>query len=201
MPAVTESIALGMAGLSVPSGAHICGFFRGGAERDAIVGSFIQEGLRSSDKCLCVLDVTDGDSIPGRVSGDLEPAPGQLVYYTSNEAYLGDDDFTMARMLRFWEESVVDALGPQGYARVRATGEMSLVVSRIIGDELLIYEAELNRFVSRYPQVFLCLYDLDQVSGDLLVDLMSTHPKVLMGSTVLDNLYYIEPDEFLAGRA
>lgn len=37
----------------------------------------------------------------------------------------------------------------------------------------------------------LCLYDLDRFRGDLIVDIMRTHPKVLMGSTVLENLYYV----------
>jgi hypothetical protein len=33
------------------------------------------------------------------------------------------------------------------------------------------------------------------------MDILKTHPKVLMGGTVLENLYYLEPDEFLAGRS
>jgi hypothetical protein len=66
--------------------------------------------------------------------------------------------------------------------------------------ELVAYESELNRFVPRYPQVLLCLYDLNDFSGQLLADIMQTHPKVLMGSTVLENLYYVEPDDLLARR-
>lgn len=43
----------------------------------------------------------------------------------------------------------------------------------------------------------LCLYDLDRFRGDLIVDIMRTHPKVLMGSTVLENLYYVPPDQLV----
>lgn len=43
----------------------------------------------------------------------------------------------------------------------------------------------------RHRLVLLCLYDLDKFRGDLFVDIMKTHPKVLMGSTVLENLYYV----------
>jgi len=67
-------------------------------------------------------------------------------------------------------------------------------------NDFLIYESELNRFLPRYPQVIMCLYDLDRFGGQILVDILKTHPKVLMGSTVLENLYYLEPDEFLASR-
>jgi hypothetical protein len=49
--------------------------------------------------------------------------------------------------------------------------------------------------------VILCLYELDQFSGEVLVDVLKTHPKVLLGGMVLDNPYYLEPDEFLATRA
>ncbi len=66
-------------------------------------------------------------------------------------------------------------------------------------DELVAYEAELNRFLPRYPQVVLCLYDVERFGGELVVDMLKTHPKVLLNGMLLDNPYYIEPDEFLAG--
>jgi hypothetical protein len=37
-------------------------------------------------------------------------------------------------------------------------------------------------------------------SGQLSVDIMRTHPKFLLGSTVLENRYFVGPDEFLATR-
>ena len=48
--------------------------------------------------------------------------------------------------------------------------------------------------------MILCLYDLDRFDGDVLVDILKTHPKVLVGGMVLDNPYYLEPAEFLAAR-
>lgn len=78
---------------------------------------------------------------------------------------------------------------------------MTWAVAEVIGTaNLLRYESALNRFVPRYPQVLMCLYDLDRFGGDLLVDILKTHPKVLMGSTVLDNLYYVPPDELAASQ-
>ncbi|MDT7713826.1 MAG: hypothetical protein QOG46_2733, partial [Pseudonocardiales bacterium] len=52
----------------------------------------------------------------------------------------------------------------------------------------------------RHRQVLFCLYDLEQFRGDLLYEILKTHPKVLIGSTVLENLYYVPPDEFVAGQ-
>jgi len=67
-------------------------------------------------------------------------------------------------------------------------------------EDFVGYEARLNHFLPRYPQVVLCLYELDRFSGEVLVDVLKTHPKVLFGGMVLDNPYYLAPDEFLATR-
>jgi hypothetical protein len=63
------------------------------------------------------------------------------------------------------------------------------------------YESEVNRFVPKYPQVILCLYDLREFGGGLLMDLLKTHPKVLLGGFVLDNPHYLSPDEYRAAKA
>jgi hypothetical protein len=64
--------------------------------------------------------------------------------------------------------------------------------------ELAAYESQLNEFMPRYPQVILCLYDIDQFGGGIVVDMIKTHPKILMSSMVVENPFYLTPDEFLA---
>jgi hypothetical protein len=53
----------------------------------------------------------------------------------------------------------------------------------------------------RYHQVILCLYDIDRFGGGIVVDMLKTHPRVLLGGAVLENPFYLSPDEFLATRA
>ncbi|MEA2589925.1 MAG: eukaryotic-like serine/threonine-protein kinase, partial [Actinomycetota bacterium] len=48
--------AIGVAGIQVRPGAHICGMYRGAAERDAILVAFLNAGLAAGDKCICVID-------------------------------------------------------------------------------------------------------------------------------------------------
>jgi hypothetical protein len=43
-------------------------------------------------------------------------------------------------------------------------------------------------------------YDLDAFGGGILVDLMKTHPKLLLGGMLLENPHALSPDEFLAER-
>jgi hypothetical protein len=200
-----DSVDLGIGNLSIPPGTHICAFFRGVPERDAIVVPFLLEGLRSGDKCNCLLDdgleavraaVTANDIVSPEVKSD------QLVISSSKETYLRRGRFSAQEMLDFWDDTVSTALHKEGFPFVRSTGEKTWTLTELPGlEDFLIYESELNRFLPRYPQVILCLYDLEQYGGQILVDILKTHPKVLMGGTVLENLYYLEPDEFLASRA
>lgn len=199
---MADSVALGLNGLSIPPGTHICALFRGIPERDEIMLPFLREGLRAGDKCTCILD--EGlDEVRAVLGKELEPSarPRQLDIQPSKAAYLRRGAFSTQDMLDFWDESVGAALGEQGFPFARSTGETTWTLTELPDlYDFLTYEAELNRFLPRYPQVILCLYDLDRFGGEILIDILKTHPKVLMGSTILDNLYYLEPDEFLASR-
>ena len=53
-------------------------------------------------------------------------------------------------------------------------------------EELIAYESRLNKSLPKYPQVILCLYELGQFSGEVLVDVLKTHPKVLLGGMLLE---------------
>ena len=177
--------------------------FRGAQERSEILYPFVAEGLRSGDRCLCAYDAPNEAELRSEVGShlDLDAVCDQLDVVWPNNVYVGREHFSPEGMLDFWDAWAGGALTDGGYSFARAVGEMTWAISEVIGaDNLSRYESELNRFVPPYPQVMMCLYDLDRFGGDLLVDILSTHPKVLFGRTVLENLYYLEPDDYLAAR-
>jgi hypothetical protein len=47
----------------------------------------------------------------------------------------------------------------------------------------------------------LCLYDLDRFSGEVVVNVVKTHPQVLVQGILVENPYYIGPDEFLSSAS
>lgn len=200
---MSASVSLGIPGLDVQVGDHLCAFYRG-PERDEVLIPFLQAGLRSGDKCICVVDAAE----PAGLLEYLDQPPGgecverrQLEFFSADATYLADGSFVPDRMVRFWDESVRSALRDEGYGFVRAVGEMTWALSEAPGvDQLVAYESELNRFLPRYPQIILCLYDIERFGGELVLDMLKTHPKILLSGMVLDNPYYIEPDEFLASR-
>ena len=100
-------------------------------------------------------------------------------------------------MLAFWTENIAKA-EIEGYSFCRLVGEMTWALRDAPGVEHLVgYESELNRVTSSYPVIVLCLYDLDLFSGEVVVNIVKTHPQVLVQGILVENPYYVGPDEFL----
>ncbi|MBS4728721.1 MEDS domain-containing protein [Mycobacterium sp. SM1] len=196
----TELIATGIPGVQLAPGDHICVFYANEQERDKILLPFLREGLEAGDKCICVIDHTDPESLLASLGADLGTRwdRHQLDILRSRDTYLSGGGFSTKAMLDFWDRSVGDAI-TGGFRFTRSVGEMTWATRQMPGVEGLVeYEARLNDFLPRYPQVILCLYQLDRFGGEVLVDVLKTHPKVMLGEVVLDNPYYLEPGEYLA---
>ncbi|HEY8799965.1 MAG TPA: MEDS domain-containing protein [Candidatus Limnocylindrales bacterium] len=200
---VPESRDFGLAGVDLVPGDHICAMYLGRAERDNIVLPYLRAGLRAGDKCLCIIDSSPlGDLLAdigekGEVDGYV--ASRQLELHTAHEAYLRTPPFSTEAMLEYWELKVGAAVTDDSFGFARVTGEMPWEMRLLPGrTEFFRYEGELNRFALRYPQAILCLYDLDRFGGGILVDLLRTHPKLLMGGLVLENPHYRPPDDLAA---
>ena len=185
-------------------GDHVCAFYPSMAQRDEILIPYLSEGLEVGDKCVAVVDSSGPESVLAALGAEVDLAPclsrHQLDVQRSEETYLRGGGFSTEAMLDFWDGTIGGAMAG-GFGFARAVGEMTWALRQLPGvEELVGYESRLNKFLPRYPQVILCLYALDSFSGEVLVDVLKTHPKVLIGGMVLDNPYYLEPDEFLAKR-
>lgn len=185
-------------------GDHICGFYRTPSQRDDILLPFLVEGLKAGGKCTCVVDSCTPGDVLARMSDQMEVGPylaaGQLEVLDAAGTYLAGGGFLPERMLSFWEARARQ--GPPGPGFTRNIGDMSWAHrSRRAVAGLIGYESELNRVMSNVPQVNLCLYDLTRCSGDLIMNVLKTHPRALLGGMVIDNPYYRDPDEFAASQA
>ena len=126
-------------------------------------------------------------------------ASTQLEVFSSDDAYLRTGSFASEEMLGFWDAYVGAVVRDDRFSFVRIAGEATWALrDPPTVDELMRYESELNRFAGRYPQTVLCLYDLDRFGAGILVDLLRTHPKLVVGGRVLENPYHLSPDEFAA---
>jgi len=193
---------LGVGGLEAEPGDHICGVFSGEVERDQVLIPFLQAGLASGDKCICVVDGT----APGEIVAALGPtgeaaaltASKQLEVIGASDLYLRSGRFSADEVIGSWKAAISDAMYAGQFDAVRVVETWSR--RDVIPDmnELLMLESEMNRYLPLYPQVVMCLYDMDQFGSGALVNLVMTHPRMLVGGMVIENPYYLTPDEVLA---
>ena len=184
-------------------GDHVCGFYYGEEERDALLLPFLRDGFEHGDKCVAVVDsVTPQDVIASIGGTEASVESGQLEFYASDDTYLSTGAFDADRMIAFWEDRA-RAIREEGlFSSVRLLGEMSWL-ERVPPerDSVVRYETWADTFVDRYPQSILCLYDLRKLGSGVLMDLLRTHPKLLLGGLVIENPHHMSADEFSAGRA
>jgi hypothetical protein len=201
---VPDRIALGIGGIEVAVGDHICGLYTGTSQRDQVLIPFLESGLKADEKCICVVDGTAPEQIVaalGTADASERAAAGQLEVIGASEMYLRSGRFSADEVIGSWKAEMSDVMYDGRFDVVRAVETWSR--RDVVPDmhELLVLESEMNRYLPLYPQVILCLYDLSRFGGGMIVNLLRTHPRVLVGSVLMENPYYQSPDEFLAGSA
>jgi hypothetical protein len=178
-------------------GDHVCGFYYGEEERDSLLLPFLREGLARGEKCIAVLDSLPTDEVVTRLEAAPQSASGQLELYDSDGTYLRTGTFDAELMISFWEERARVLNEENEYPSARLLGEMSWLERVPPARESVVrYESWADGFVARYPQAVLCLYDLRKLGSGVLMDLLRTHPKLLLGGLVLENPHHMSVDEF-----
>jgi hypothetical protein len=196
-----NGLSLGIPGVgAVSPGTHFCALYSGPAERDRLLFPFLEEGLRRGDKCLCLIDDVEPALVRALAVG--QPGPeysrrsAQLDVERASDTYLRSGEFSIADMMSFLSESA-DAAIEDDFDLLRAAGEMSWVLPGPPGwDDLFLYESAVNHAVEQMPAILMCLYDLQKFGADMLVEVLRTHPKVLLDRTVIDNPHYVHPTEY-----
>ncbi len=183
-------------------GDHLCCIYETREEHQALVTAFIRQGLDRGEKILYIVDAHTSREILDYLEKDglrVEPylEQGQLVVLSADESYLKEGVFDpdgMIGLLRAETEAAVAA----GYGALRITGEMTWALrGRAGSDRLMEYEAKLNHFLPVNPCLAICQYDRNRFEAGVLLDVLSTHPIAVIGAEVVDNFYYMSPEDFL----
>ncbi|MDT7625083.1 MAG: hypothetical protein QOF99_5984 [Pseudonocardiales bacterium] len=202
---MSNGIALGVSGIEAELGDHICGLYRGDLQRDQVLIPFLEAGLTAGDKCLCVVDGTDPTKIVRTLEARLDASAvvdtKQLEVIRASDMYLRSGGFSADEVIGAWKAAMSDVMYDGRFDAVRAVETWSR--RDVVPDtqELLVLESEMNRYLPLFPQVVVCLYDIDRFGGGIIIDLLKTHPRVLVGEVLLENPYYLAPDELLAEAA
>ncbi|HVL40076.1 MAG TPA: MEDS domain-containing protein [Fimbriimonadaceae bacterium] len=190
-----------LAGRTLDKTRHICAFFNSKEEQNRILMPFFKEGYDRGEMLFHIVDPGHKEAhlcACGDCGIDVDTAQqsGQLEVKVWEDAYLKDGYFDGDRMIRTLEAVLNGSRGK--YPLVRLMGNMEWALEALPGvNDIVEYEAKLNYVLPKYPDPVVCVYDLNKHSGSVIMDILRTHPLVIVGGVLQENPLYIPPDEFL----
>ncbi|HZW40964.1 MAG TPA: MEDS domain-containing protein [Agromyces sp.] len=181
---------------------HVCAFVNERGEEDAVLDPFIMQGIDRGDRLLYLVDPAASAAPVNRLrhlgydAGDLLEHH-QCEVRTWTDTYLRGGGFDQAAMLDLLDRMLVGRQSP----RVRMIADMGWAAGRDgVADDLIEFEARANFIHARHEHVVICSYDTTRFDGSFVIDILRTHPMVLIGGMLQENPFFVPPSEFLEER-
>jgi DcmR-like sensory protein len=181
---------------------HICAFFNGMDEHYRVLRSFIKDGFEQGDKTFHLIDPNRREDHLRRLADagiDVEEAiaSGQLEVHPWEDGPLHGERFDQDTWLAGFEEVLQS--GPiSGYTKTRFLAQMEWALVDLPGtDDLIEFETRVNYVVPKYDNPVICAYDLSKFSASTVMYALRTHPVVIIGGSLQENPFYVDPDELL----
>jgi hypothetical protein len=181
---------------------HICAFFNSIDEEHRVLRPFFKDGFDRGEKATHIVDPDKRDEHLKRLAEtgiDVQRAmdTGQLELRPWREAYLRGDRFDQDAMVALIEQILQS--GPSaGYALTRLVAHMEWALLDKPGvNDLVEYETRLNYVLPKYDDPVICTYDLSKFGATVAMDIMRTHPVVIIGGILQENPFFVPPDQFL----
>ena len=190
------------AGANLGRHRHIRAFFNSVDEEHRVLRSFVKDGFDQGDKaCHLVNPDLWEDHIRwlGEAGIEVEQAmgTGQLELRRWRDAQLRGGRFDQDAMLALLEEQFQSGAAA-GYPLTRLIGHMEWALAGKLGvDDLLEFETRVNYVMAKYDDAAICTYDLSKFSASVVMDIMRTHPAVIIGGLLQENPFFVPPDQFL----
>jgi MEDS: MEthanogen/methylotroph, DcmR Sensory domain len=193
---------ISLAGSQLGETRHVCAFFNNDEEEYRVLLPFIKDGLKSGDKAVHVLNPEQRqDHVQRLAAAGIDPAAaqqsGQLELRINTEVYLPDGRFDQDRMLQVFEQ-LASGNAKGGFPLSRICCRMDWAIEdRSHVDDVIEFESRVNDVWRRHHDAVICTYHLGQFGGDAVIDIMRTHPMVIVGGILQQNPFFVPPDEFL----
>lgn len=190
-----------IAGTSLEKHNHVCAFFNTPDEEYRVLLPFIRDGIEEGEKAFHIVDPALKEDHERRLTvAGIETKKaaekGQLEVKVWNEAYLRDGRFDQQRMISLIQRILDD--GRKGFPLTRLVAHMEWsLLDRPGVNDIIEYESRLNYILPKYKDPVVCTYATSRFSGGVVMDILRTHPMVIVGGVLQENPFYIAPDEFL----
>jgi MEDS: MEthanogen/methylotroph, DcmR Sensory domain len=193
---------ISFAGSQLAETRHVCAFFNSEEEEYRVLLPFIKDGFACDHKAVHVVNPDQrGEHVRRLVAAGIDAAEaertGQFELRTNRETYLRDGRFDQDRMLRAFEQIASgNAAGQFPLSRIVCRMDWAAEGRSYVND-LIEFESRVNHVWERHDDAVICTYHLGQFGGDTVIDIMRTHPMIIIGGILQRNPFFVPPAEFL----
>jgi hypothetical protein len=190
------------AGSQLDATRHVCAFFNSDEEEYRVLLPFMKDGFQCGHKAIHVVNPEQRQDHLRRLAAAGIDAPaaeqsGQLEVRTNTDVYLPDGRFDPDRMIAVFDE-LASSKAKGGFPLSRICCRMDWAVEdRSHVDDVIEFESRVNDVWRRHDDAVICTYHLGKFGGDAVIDIMRTHPMVIIGGILQQNPFFVPPDEFL----
>jgi hypothetical protein len=190
------------AGSQLCGARHVCAFFNSDEEAYRVLLPFIKDGFECGDKAVHVVNPDQRHDHLQRLAGvgiDATGAQqrGQLELRTNVVTYLRDGRFDPDRMLQVFEQ-LAGGSAREGFPISRIVCQMDWAAEGQSHIENLVeFESRVNAVWDCHDDAVICVYDLAKFGGSMVVDIMRTHPMIIIGGILQPNPFFVPPEQFL----
>ncbi|MFD2366271.1 MEDS domain-containing protein [Pseudoduganella sp. GCM10020061] len=190
-----------LAGAKLTHSCHACAFFHSKEEEYDVLMPFIKEGFDNGDRAFHIVN-------PAFRAAHLElmekagidtaaaESSGQLEVRTWGETYLVDGHFDQFRMIDTLLKMLARENEPGKISRNVASMSWALE-DRPGVDDIVEYEARLNAALPEQHDPVVCTYDLSQFDADVVIDILRTHPMVIIGGILQENPFFVPSEQMV----
>ena len=203
-----EKLEMGFGDFQCNWGLHIAGLYETEEERDEIIFGYLHQGMKEGDLQLYSPTERTEEDFNEKFSHFCPDCakylndPDKIALLSTKDLYYPTGVFSPWDMddglNSFYEKSQMN-----GKRNIRATAEMvwALTDSLPGKEHLMAYESRLNYFIPGKPWISICLYNVTKFPGDMIMNVLRTHPFTINGGIITKNPYFMNPDDYLAKYA
>ena len=190
------------AGSQLDATRHVCAFFNSDEEEYRVLLPFIKDGFQCGQRAIHVVNPDQRQDHLRRLAAVGIDAPaaeqsGQLEVRINADVYLPDGRFDPDRMIAVFDQLASgDSRGKFPLSRICCRMDWA-VEDRSHVDDVIEFESRVNDVWTRHDDAVICTYHLGKFGGDAVIDIMRTHPMVIIGGILQQNPFFVPPDEFL----
>jgi hypothetical protein len=202
MQSKTAVAPIAFAGSQLTDVRHVCAFFNSDEELYRVLLPFIKDGFECGDKAIHVVNPGHRHNHLARLAGaGVDPIAaqqcGQFELRSNTDTYLRDGRFDQDRMLKVFEQ-LASGTAEGGFPLSRIVCQMDWAAQdRSHIDDLIEFESRVNHVWQCHDDAVICVYDLAKFGGDTVIDIMRTHPMIIVGGMLHHNPFFVPPQVFL----